>query len=323
MGADAQRRIGKAQADILKQDLEAERKTVSGLERRCGDLDAKVAVLEKDRKASARTIDKLRAAAEKDALARAKAEENAAAAKRDKESAERALREVRREAAGRGKEGAADGVRLARALEDVEKHKAAAAKERSAARDAADDHRKERDVIEQKVRRLERQKTELLAAFKKQIRLIDVLKRQKVHMEAARCVESHHWFWGTPRTLRNSLPPSNRTRFPRFLDRPSSLPEFSTTGERVSKNSFRNIQVEGILNRLGFHTGRASPRVHRGRVHEGRQLGRVRRASAAAGLRVQARRPEARARAPRVRRVSERASPRGGDALEAPDTAVL
>ena len=37
--------------------------------------------------------------------------------------------------------------------------------------------------------------------------------------------ESHHWFWGTPRTLQNSLPPSNRTRFPRFLDRSTSLPE--------------------------------------------------------------------------------------------------
>ena len=39
---------------------------------------------------------------------------------------------------------------------------------------------------------------------------------------AALRVESHHWFCGTPRILRNSLPQSNRTRFARFLDRSSS-----------------------------------------------------------------------------------------------------
>ena len=55
------------------------------------------------------------------------------------------------------------------------------------------------------------------------------------HAEVLACVESHrghHWFWGIPRILQKSLPPSNRTRFPRFLDRSYSLPEFSTTRER-------------------------------------------------------------------------------------------
>ena len=80
-------------------------------------------------------------------------------------------------------------VRLNRALEEVERYKSALAEARDETKGGGAESRREATELRGDVRRLERQKQELTAAFKKQSRLVDVLRKQKTHLEAARVVQ--------------------------------------------------------------------------------------------------------------------------------------
>ncbi len=77
-------------------------------------------------------------------------------------------------------------LQLKRASENISKMKARVSElETQRSGDVAGD-RERADAAESRVKVLEKQRSDLIAAFKKQIKLIDVLKRQKLHIEAAR-----------------------------------------------------------------------------------------------------------------------------------------
>lgn len=77
-------------------------------------------------------------------------------------------------------------TRIDRLTEECDRYKTAAKEIGTQDRDRAVADRKETDRLQGEVRKLERQRTELVNAFKKQMKLIDVLKRQRAHVEAAR-----------------------------------------------------------------------------------------------------------------------------------------
>ncbi|XP_074090709.1 testis-expressed protein 9 [Macrotis lagotis] len=77
-------------------------------------------------------------------------------------------------------------VRLNRALEDVEKYKLELSKLKQSNKDLANEEHKKIEELKAENKKLEKQKGELMTGFKKQLKLIDILKRQKMHIEAAK-----------------------------------------------------------------------------------------------------------------------------------------
>ncbi|XP_024274687.1 testis-expressed protein 9 [Oncorhynchus tshawytscha] len=77
-------------------------------------------------------------------------------------------------------------VRLNRALEEVERSKTQLTKIKQMSKDTADQEHNKIETLKAENKKLEKQKAELIVGFKKQLKLIDILKRQKMHFEAAK-----------------------------------------------------------------------------------------------------------------------------------------
>ncbi|XP_067004436.1 testis-expressed protein 9 isoform X2 [Anabrus simplex] len=80
-------------------------------------------------------------------------------------------------------------IRLNRALEEVEKLKSALKHAKLEEKELRESTRKKNEEFTANIKRLEKQKLELVTAFKKQLQLVDNLKKQKAHLEASRVVQ--------------------------------------------------------------------------------------------------------------------------------------
>ncbi|XP_060894924.1 testis-expressed protein 9 isoform X2 [Labrus mixtus] len=77
-------------------------------------------------------------------------------------------------------------VRLNRALEEVEKLKTQLNKMKQADKEKTSEEVQSKENLLAENKMLKKQKAELIVGFKKQLKLIDILKRQKMHFEAAK-----------------------------------------------------------------------------------------------------------------------------------------
>ncbi|XP_063727884.1 testis-expressed protein 9-like [Symsagittifera roscoffensis] len=102
-----------------------------------------------------------------------------------KKELEAVKREANKAGGGAGGKSVTE-VRLNRALEEVEKYKTQLAKVNQNSKETSDTERKRMEQLINENKKLEKQKSELIAGFKKQLKLIDLLKRQRMHIEAAK-----------------------------------------------------------------------------------------------------------------------------------------
>ena len=169
----------------LEKDLKASQVELNGtesakqaLEAQVGELKAEKVSLLKERSALKHTAEKYRKEAE-GAVGQLQGQRKALTeANRTTDVAARDRMKVESELKSRD-------IRLMRALEEIDKYKKLLEDQRAAEKDrkavAQEDFKK---ALSHKAK-LEKQKNELMVLFRKQLKLIDVLKRQKVHLQAA------------------------------------------------------------------------------------------------------------------------------------------
>jgi len=113
----------------------------------------------------------------------------------EKTNAEKELAKLMREDRTRGSKIAQQEARLNRAVEDMEKYKSELIRVKKEKRDdVGRDNARSEDLVQEN-RRLVRLVEDLKLCTKKQFKLIDVLKQQKMHLEAARNLQFTEQDW--------------------------------------------------------------------------------------------------------------------------------
>lgn len=189
LGQEATNRFLKAKLHVLQQELDK----ITGDR---NDKDKRISLLEDKLKATddEKQRSQKQHATSQQLLEKLKKQYDDQRAKQ--EMLEQELAKVKKEAEELGKhtrlsetDANTRDIKLNRALEEVDKLKSLLAKRDGEAKDKLEVAKRTADALFAENKALQRQKQELLAAFKKQSQLIAVLKRQKMHVEAAKLLQ--------------------------------------------------------------------------------------------------------------------------------------
>jgi chromosome segregation ATPase len=189
MGSEATIRYLKARLAVMEEELFETTSLAREREEALGELTQRNKELEEDKTKSAKSAESLKVKLDKvkaDLQAKTKLndslEQQLRASVKEREHLERSYKQSDSAA------GVKD-VRLNRALEDVERYKKLLQEAKTTHLELSEQGRKQLDNAVAEKKRLLKQKSELITAFKNQMKLIDVLKRQVIHLQAAKLLD--------------------------------------------------------------------------------------------------------------------------------------
>ncbi|XP_068408194.1 testis-expressed protein 9 isoform X3 [Eschrichtius robustus] len=186
IGTEAQIRFLKAKLHVMQEELDNVVCECNKKEDEIQDLKSHLKNSEGDCMRQQRTINLQQSQTEKYKTLFEEASKKCDGLQQQLSSVERELENKRRLQKQAAASQSAMEVRLNRALEEAEKYKLELNKLKQNNKDIANEEHKKIEVLKSEKKKLERQKGELMIGFKKQLKLIDVLKRQKMHIEAAK-----------------------------------------------------------------------------------------------------------------------------------------
>eukprot|EP00051_Salpingoeca_urceolata_P001994 m.45947 g.45947 ORF g.45947 m.45947 type:complete len:462 (+) comp11817_c0_seq1:53-1438(+) len=186
LGDEASLRFLKAKLKVMQEELDALHEEIADKNAEIKQLSSKAKAVNADHSKQNKAL--AAAKAQADAAKREVQEHkrNAEASKLEAASLKKQLDQIERAQKQDAQAHAATEVRLNRAMDNVADLKRQLQERQSSTKESASQLRDQLDEATAESKRLQKQNAQLVTAFKKQLKLIDVLKRQKLHVEAAK-----------------------------------------------------------------------------------------------------------------------------------------
>lgn len=189
MGHEAKVRFLKAKVRVLQEELEKLSAEKTFIENESEKRAAKIKSIEEDRNRLQKSASTQQSAVVKQKQVVDDLKSKLMAAETLASTLKRQNEQLQRDVKTQQSNVGATEVRLNRALEEIEKLKSDVTKAKSSTKENQHEEKKRLDSLLAENRKLEKQKSDLIQGFRKQARLIDVLKRQKMHLEAAKMLQ--------------------------------------------------------------------------------------------------------------------------------------